>query len=260
MPPEETESMQMPADAVVRDNSKLFVPGAVVIGAAIIGLSLIIGLSHGTGGAAQGGSGAPAQPTVNVKNVKTAGDPYMGNLNAKLTMTYWSDYQCPFCKAFEVGGVPQINGKIPAPMPALVKKYVDTGKLKIVFKDFQFLGKDSTTAAEYGRAIWDLYPTQFYACRTAMFVAQDAEGDQGFGNAATIDALIKAKFPQMDDAKIRQQLTANKAKYDAAIEADKAEGGSFGVNGTPGFIVGTTFIGGLEALASFESAIDAQLK
>lgn len=241
-----------------RDNSKLFVPAAIVIGAVIIGISLIIGLSRAgaDGAAATGGDQPPA--AVNIKDVKIAGDPYIGEANAKVVMAYWSDYQCPFCKAFEVGGAQGIDQ--PAVMPTLIKKYVDTGKLKIVFKDFPFLGTDSTTAAEYEHAIWELYPTQFYAWRTAMFTAQDAEGDQGFGNAATIDQLITSKFPQMNDAKIKQQIAANKKKYDAAIDADKTEGGAFGIGGTPGFITGTTMIGGFDTLAKFTAAIDAQLK
>jgi len=239
-----------------RDNSKLFIPGAILIGAAIIGISLIIGLSNGTGGVAAGGPAPSAK--VNIKDVKIEGEPYIGKENAPVVMAYWSDYQCPFCKAFEVGGVQGINA--PEVMPTLIQKYVDTGKLKIVFKDFAFLGKDSTSAAEYEHAIWELYPSQFYAWRVAMFAAQDAEGDQGFGNAATIGQLITSKFPQMDGAKIQQAISANKAKYGAAIDADKAEGGTFGINGTPGFITGTQLIGGFESLATFTAAIDGQLK
>ena len=248
----------MPEESIpVRDNSKLFVPAAIVIGAAIIGICLIIGLSHGTAGSGQA-AGAATAAAVNIKDVKTAGDPYIGSANAPVVMAYWSDYQCPFCKAFEVGGVQGITQ--PAVMPTLIKNYVDKGKLQIVFKDFPFLGNDSTTGAEYEHAIWELYPTQFYAWRTAMFTAQDAEGDKGFGNATTIDQLITSKFPQMDDAKIKAAITANKAKYDAAIDADKTEGGAMGVSGTPGFITGTTFIGGFDALSAFTAAIDAQLK
>lgn len=240
-------------------NNPLLIPVSILLGALIVGVSLIIGLSHGaSGGTGATNSGQQPSATVNIKDVKIAGDPYIGNANAPVSMAYWSDYQCPFCKAFEVGGVQGINQ--PAVMPTLLTKYVNAGKLKIVFKDFPFLGKDSTTGAEYGRAIWDLYPQQYDGWRTAMYKAQDQEGDQGFGNAASIDQLIKDKFPQIDDAKVKQAITANKAKYDAAIAADRQEGQNFGVNGTPGFITGTQLIAGAESLATFTNAIDAQLK
>lgn len=238
--------------------SKLYVPGAIVIGALIIGVFLMIGLSHGGGAAGTGGSPTVPAAAVNIKDVKTAGEPYVGQPNAPVVLAFWSDYQCPFCKAWEVGGVSGIPG--PAVLPALMKQYVDTGKVKIVFKDFPFLGNDSNTAAEYGRAVWHLYPDQFFAWRTAMYAAQDQEGDQGFGNAATIDQLINTKFPQMNDGKIKADITANKSAYDAAMQADMQEGESFGIQGTPGFITGTTLIDGDQPLSAFSAAIDPQLK
>ncbi len=112
---------------------------------------------------------------VNVKDVKIEGEPFVGNANAPMTIAFWSDFQCPYCKAFETGGIPQIT--TPAAMPELVKNYVDTGKVKIVFKDLAFLGPDSDTAALWSRAVWELYPAQYMAWRTAMYEAQDGEND-----------------------------------------------------------------------------------
>jgi protein-disulfide isomerase len=93
-----------------------------------------------------------------------------------------------------------------------------------------------------------------------MYKAQDQEGDVGFGNAATIDALIKSQFPQINDSSVKADIVKNKATYDAAMQADEAEGASLGIQGTPGFVVGTTLIAGAEPLATFTAAIDAQLK
>jgi len=239
-----------------RDLSALYIPGAIIIAAIIIGGGLFFGLSSKGTGQAQGGT----QPVANVdiKDVKTDGIPFIGNANAPVTMAFWSDFQCPYCKAFETGGIPQIP--TPAAMPDLIKQYVDTGKLKIVFKDYPFLGEDSTIAAEYGRAIWDLYPAQYFAWRTAMYEAQDDEGDQGFGDAASIDALIKKSFPQMNASKIKSQVATKKSQYDAAIQADQQEGASMGVSGTPGFIVGKTLISGAEQFARFKAVIDPLVK
>jgi len=242
-----------------RDLSALYVPGAIVIAAVIIAGGLYFGLAAKGGGSGQGDAHGQ-QPTANVdiKNVKIAGEPFIGKANAPVVMAYWFDYQCPFCKAFDTGGIPQI--KTAAVMPDLIKQYVNTGKLKIVFKDYPFLGNDSTTASEYAHAIWDLYPAQFFAWHTAMFKAQDEEGDQGFGNAATIDQLIAKSFPQMDGAKIKAQLASKKDSYDKAIQADREEGSAMGVNGTPGFVVGTTLISGAQPLSAFTTAIDPLLK
>jgi len=256
-----TTPEQTPLLAAPKTPSPYLIPGSIVLGSTIIGLFLMAGLSLQKGSpSVTAGVQQAAAAAVDIKDVKTDGDPYIGNANAPVTMAYWSDYQCPFCKAFEVGGVPQINSTTPPAMPDIIKKYVAAGKLKVVFKDFPFLGNDSMTGAEYEHAVWELYPQQFYNWRVAMYKAQDEEGDQGFGNADSIDQLIAQQFPQFDVAKIRQLVASKKAQYDAAIDADKTEGSTFGVNGTPGFIIGTTLIPGAAPLAQFTAAIDAQLK
>ena len=195
---------------------------------------------------------APTQPTAaktyDVNKLDLSKSPYIGDKNAPLTMAFWSDFQCPFCQRFEL-----------QTFPTLVTKYVNTGKLKVVFMDFPFLGKDSATASEYSQSIWNLYPDQYFAWRTAMYVAQDAEGDQGFGDAPSIDALIQANFTKMDDAKIKADITTNKATYDAQIQKEQQIGQQNGIKGTPGFIVGTQQIVGAQPLAKFTAAIDAEL-
>lgn len=247
---------QPPTPVPKRDMSALYIPGAIVIAALIIAGGLYFGLAGRSGTSAGTNDGQPTA-RADVKDVNIEGAPFIGKANAPVVMAYWFDYQCPFCKAFDVGGIPQIT-TTPA-LPELIKNYVNTGKLKIVFKDYAFLSEDSITAAEYGRAIWDLYPKQFFAWHEAMMKAQDEEHG-GFGNAASIDALIRQSFPQMDGAKIKTRLAEKKSEYDAAIRADQQEGSNMGVNGTPGFVVGTTLISGAQGLSAFTSAIDPLLK
>ena len=238
--------------SVNHDYSKLYIPAAIVVGFLILGVFTMVGLSK------MGTQVGTQQPTVavDVKDVKIDGNPYIGDENAPVTMVYWSDYQCPFCKAVEVGGVPQIP--IEPSIPDLITEYVNTGKLKIVFKDYPFLGQDSIVAAEYEQAIWKLSPDKFYSWREAMYKAQDDEGDEGFGDEASILALIKT-IPGLDAAAIQADVAANKTQYDAEANADKSEGASFGVQGTPGFITGTQLIPGAVDFATFKSAIDSQL-
>src|SRR3989344_5376573 len=118
-------------------------------------------------GAAPSGIGAAPAGTADIKNLKASNDPFIGNANAPVTIAFWSDFQCPFCKKFELDTFPQI-----------VKEYVDTGKVKVVFLDFTFLGQDSVAAALYSHSVWKLYPSKYMDWRTAMYVAQDDEGDQ----------------------------------------------------------------------------------
>ncbi len=196
---------------------------------------------------AQVGTAPTGEPAVNIKNVDTAGDPFIGKANAPLTIAVWSDFQCPFCKRFET-----------ETLPLIVKDYVESGKAKVVFLDFAFLGPDSTTAAEYNRAIWKLYPDKYYAWRAAMYEAQDEEHG-GFGNAASIDKL-NATIPGIDAVKVAADVKANGSAYQVAADADKAEAQKVGINATPSFVIGTQVIRGAYPYATFKEAIDAVLK
>ena len=130
-------------------------------------------------------------------------------------------------------------------------------KVKIVFKDYAFLGSDSTAAALAARAVWEAYPDKFFSWYDAMFQKQDSENG-GWGNKADILAL--AKSLDLDSNKIDQLMTSKAAEYQKLIDADKAEGTSLGINGTPGTIVGKQLISGAQPYASFKAAIDSQLK
>lgn len=224
-------------------------PLAVLLAAVIIALALIYG--HGVSTGAAGNQ--PAQPavSVNIKDVKTDNDPFVGPANAPTTVALFYDYQCPFCKQFEQSVTPQ-----------LIQNYVDGGKTKIVFKDFQFLGDDSNTAALFGRAMWELYPDKFYPWFKAMFDSQDAEGDQGFGDLASIQKLT-ATIPGVDVQKVTDLMNQKKDAYTKLIEADRAEGAALGINGTPSIIVGTKLFTGLSTAAYYSGisgVLDTELK
>ncbi len=228
------------------ETNKYFLPVAVILAGFLIAGAVMWNGSRpaGPGVAAEPG----AAPKVNVKDVKTEGNPFIGRADAPSTMIVWDDLQCPFCKKFKLDTMPQI-----------VKEYVDTGKLKIVFMDFAFQGEDSTIAAVYGSSVWKLYPEQFYAWNMAMFIAQDEGGNQGFGDAASIDKL-NATIPGIDVAKVTADVKANMSTYQAAIEADKDEAQKVGVNATPSFIVGTQMIQGAYPYPTFQAAIEDALK
>jgi protein-disulfide isomerase len=237
-------------------SDKYFLPGAVVVAGILIAGAVVWNGTHPTVAPSGATAGTGAAPSVNIKNVKTADDPFIGQANAPVTIAFWSDFQCPFCKAAEVGGIPQIP--TPPSIPDIIKNYVDTGKVKIVFMDFTFLGQDSITAALYSRSVWKLYPNQYFAWRTAMYTAQDQEGDQGFGDAASIDKL-DATIPGIDAAKVTADVKANTATYQALVDADKAEAQKVGVNATPSFVIGTEVISGAYPYARFQTAIDTAL-
>ena len=62
--------------------------------------------------------------------------PILGSDNAPITMIEFGDYQCFYCNQFYHTTEPDI-----------VKNYIDTGKVRMVFKDFVIIGQDSVNAA-----------------------------------------------------------------------------------------------------------------
>lgn len=231
--------------------NKYFLPAAVIVAGLLIAGAVIW---NGSRPAGTGGVAAPAP--VDIKDVDIAGDPFIGSPSAPITIAFWSDFQCPYCRAVEVGH-PQIP--IEPALPEIVKNYVDTGKVKVVFMDFVFLGEDSVTAALYGRSVWKLYPEKYYEWREAMYTAQDEEGDQGFGDAASIDKL-NAKIAGMDAKKIADDVKANAGAYQAAVNADRTEGQKLGVDATPSFVIGKQLLKGAQPYSYLQAAIEEALK
>ena len=225
---------------------KYLTPIAVVVGAGIIALAFMFG-HGGTGKGADAGT-KPAV-AVNVNDVKTEGEPFIGSPTAPATLALWFDYQCPFCKQFEQTITPQ-----------LIENYVKPGKLRIVFKDFQFLGEDSTTGSLFAHAVWELYPDSFYDWFVAVMNAQDDEGDQGFGDLPSIVKVTKEKVPAIDTAKVTALMETKKVAFTEQMNASRAEGSSFGINGTPSVIVGDKLLSGAVPYATIAQAIDAVLK
>ena len=65
------------------------------------------------------------------------GSPELGNPNAPITLVEFGDYQCHYCHVF----FETIEGKI-------MKNYIETGKVKMIFKDYNIIGKDSVKASQ----------------------------------------------------------------------------------------------------------------
>src|SRR5260221_13731001 len=100
----------------------------------------------------------PATTSADVTKVSQEGVPFIGRPDAPVVMAYWYDYQCPYCRQQEENVMPQ-----------LIEDYVKPGKVKILFKDFAFLGPDSQTAGLAARAVWAIAPDKFYDWHKAVF-------------------------------------------------------------------------------------------
>jgi protein-disulfide isomerase len=222
---------------------KYLTPIAVLLGAIIIAVAF----AFGTGGTKPTTDEPGGAVAADIKNLKIGSSPVIGSATAPVTIAVWFDYQCPFCKRYELDSMEQIY-----------TNYVQTGKVKVVLKDYQFLGPDSDTASVIARAVWEAYPEKFHDWYKAIMTAQDDENG-GFGDEASVLALTKT-VAGIDADKVAKLAKEKKADYQKAIAADRAEGTAFGINGTPGTLVGTKVLSGAVPYAQVSALIDAELK
>jgi protein-disulfide isomerase len=214
-------------------------PLAVLAGAIIIAFAFGIGKSDGPQGQT---GGAPV--AVDIEDVSTEDTPFLGDADAPVTMAVWFDYQCSFCKQYE------------KTIDELRATHIDTGKVKVVFKDYQFF-PGSEEVAVFGRAMWDEYPDQYYAWHKAVMALPTGEG-----SGLTVDRVteVAAGIEGVSAERVTENATDNREDYLEVIRADRAEGSSFGITGTPGTIIGTELLGGAQPLQVVTAALDAASK
>jgi len=93
--------------------------------------------------------------------------PLLGNQNAKVTVVEFADFQCPFCKQFYT-----------TVEPSLMNEYVKTGKVKLAFRNYAFLGQESNTSAEGAYCAND--QGKFWAYHNFMYEHQGQENSGTF--------------------------------------------------------------------------------
>ncbi|MFQ5927339.1 MAG: DsbA family protein, partial [Terriglobia bacterium] len=155
--------------------------------------------------------------------VSVSGRPSLGQPGAPVTMVEFSDYQCPFCKRH-----------VSAVYPVLKKAYIDTGKLRYVFRDFPIatLHPQAEKAHEAAHCAgeqdryWEMHDILFENSGDFLVPALERYA-QGIG-------LNSARFTDC----------LQSGKYAREIEREIAEGTRAGVRGTPSFVIGPSGSGG----------------
>ena len=215
-------------------------PLAVIAGAIIIALAFTLGRGDGVDRGQN-----PDQPVaVDIKDVKTEGAPFIGSATAPVTMAVWFDYQCGFCKQYDATTI-----------PAIIASHVDSGKVKIVYKDFQFF-PGSEDVAVFGRAMWEAYPDHYYTWHKGVMALPTGEGS---GLTVARAKEVAAGIAGVDANRVEQLATEKRAEYLAAVQADRQEGAAFGINGTPSTIIGTMLLAGAQPAEGVAAALDAEL-
>ena len=120
------------------------------------------------------------------------------------------------------------------------------------------------------RIVWKHFPLDFHPNAPLAALAAQAAGEQGkFWEMhdrifAAQDKMNRAQYEQyakdlgLDVKRFKEALDTARGK--PAIDADKAEGTSLGVTGTPAFFVNGKFLSGAKPFNEFATVINAELQ
>ncbi|HEX8966900.1 MAG TPA: thioredoxin domain-containing protein [Chloroflexota bacterium] len=112
---------------------------------------------------------ATAAPVIAEPRTPT-GEYFLGRADAPVTLEMFGDFQCPVCGEF----ARSIE-------PPFVQKYVETGKVKFVWRDYTWIGDESFAAAEAARCAGE--QGHFWAYHDYLFAHQHGENLGDFSDA-----------------------------------------------------------------------------
>lgn len=142
----------------------------------------------------------------------------VGDANAPVTLIEYSSLGCPHCADFHAKTLPEIK-----------KNYIDTGKVKLVIRDFP-LGGPATAAAMMARCTKPERRAQFIE---VLFKNQDSWAKAQDPKAAL--ARI-GKLGGMSEAEF-DRCTSDKALFEGIQKLQLEAQQKYDVNATPTFIV-----------------------
>lgn len=170
-------------------------------------------------------------------NIPIQNSPVLGKADAKVTIIEFSDFECPYCQRFNLNT-----------FPSLKSEYIDTGKAKIVFKNFPLPGHaDAEPAALASECAFE--QNKFWEYHDRIFENQSKLNDSDLKQYAKDLDLDTTKFNSCLDSK----------KYLDKVKSDINDGSLAGIQGTPSFIINGTLIPGAYPLADFERVINQKL-
>jgi protein-disulfide isomerase len=162
------------------------------------------------------------------------GTPTRGVADAPIVLVEYTDYQCPFCN------------RVQPTLDALMERY--EGKVLHVFKNLplpnhpqaQLAGEASLCAHDQG---------EFWAFHDWLFENQRTMNHDTMVTAAGEIGIDTEAFTVCIDS----------GAHRARVLSDMNEARSFGITGTPGFLVNGRVISGAQPLSEFETVFNEEL-
>ncbi len=189
-----------------------------------------------TAGAPAGGDVPAPSPTADMEKL-VDDDAVLGDDDAPITIVEFSDFECPFCGRFHTSTWPELKSK-----------YVDTGKVKFVYRDFPLsFHPQAQKAAEAAECAGE--QDKYWEMHELLFSQGVQGGVTSFKQFASQIGLNTGKFNDCLDS----------GKMVSEIRKDMADGAAVGVQGTPAFYVNGVEVSGAQPFQVFQQIIDGQL-
>jgi protein-disulfide isomerase len=164
-----------------------------------------------------------------------------GLATAPVTIIEYADLQCPNCAMFARTTEREIE-----------RQYIETGKVRLEFRHFPFLGKESWRAAEALECAGE--QGKLWQYRDALYASQAGENRGAFSDK-NLRAI--ADRAGLDGAALATCLDSG--RYRDRVQADKLAGEAAGVEGTPTFFINGRKVVGAYPFSVFQAVIEQAL-
>lgn len=186
------------------------------------------------GSASAQDAGKPWDPKI------TDTDYVLGKADAPVTVLEFASFTCPHCAAFTNDVLPQIE-----------KSYIDTGKVKLVFRQFPLNGLDLRAGMMARCAPRD----QYFNIAKVLFQTQQSWATAGdpIGALAQIGGMAGLPKDKFD------ACLADNTIADAIVNGMQAAQTTYQVNATPTFVVDGEKLEGEASFDTFKALFDKKL-
>lgn len=173
--------------------------------------------------------------------------PVLGSETARITLVEFGDYQCFYCNRF-----------FHTTEDAIVKNYVETGKVKMIFKDFTIIGQDSINAAHAAHCAQE--EGKFWEFHDILYNNWTGENN-GWASPTNISGFAKKLGLNEEDF----SSCMTESRYISIIKASNSDAQTLGLTGTPGFFIigpdnSVTRVIGAQPYEVFEEIFNSMLE
>ena len=210
-------------DEIVISLDQFAIPGAIILAAVIIAVTIFFTNKNKTNSVDDTSSDAVAgeesdttesDSEFDTASVVIGDSPQLGDANtAKVAVIQFSEYLCSYCLRHSE-----------ETLPSIISDYVDKGEVLYVFKDFPIYGEDAANAS---KCVYHLGGINAY--EQFHLGAFSYEGDDDLYALAKEAGIKESDFDSCYSAR----------EYQDEIDAEYQAGQDIGIQGTPGFVVGT---------------------